>query len=100
MNMVIAVAKLLTEKLRHANGIHVECVIADTCIGGVAEAAQANANFEKAGAGVSITVTPSWYYPLETIDTHPSMPKAIWGFNGTERPGAVYLVAANSARNQ
>lgn len=100
MNMAIAVANHLSNKLRHANGLPVECVVADTCIGGLAEAAQAATKFEKAGVGVSITVTPSWCYPLETIDTHPSMPKAIWGFNGTERPGAVYLAAANSAHNQ
>ncbi|MCR8636752.1 L-fucose isomerase [Paenibacillus radicis (ex Xue et al. 2023)] len=100
MNMAKAVAELLSSKLKHANGLPVECVIADTCIGGVAEAAQTAAKFERAGVGVSITVTPSWCYPLETIDTSPHIPKAIWGFNGTERPGAVYLAAANSAHNQ
>ncbi|MDQ1914099.1 L-fucose isomerase [Paenibacillus sp. GD4] len=100
MNMAKAVAELLGSQLRHSNGLPVECVIADTCIGGVAEAAQAASKFEKEGVGVSITVTPSWCYPLETIDTHRDMPKAIWGFNGTERPGAVYLAAANSAHNQ
>ncbi|MBD2846655.1 L-fucose isomerase [Paenibacillus sp. IB182496] len=100
MEMAQGVAKLLSAKLRHSNGLPVECVVADTCIGGVAEAAQAAAKFERAGVGVSITVTPSWCYPLETIDAHRAMPKAIWGFNGTERPGAVYLAAANSAHNQ
>ncbi|MFD0677902.1 MULTISPECIES: L-fucose isomerase [unclassified Paenibacillus] len=100
MNMAKAVAELLSSKLKHANGLPVECVVADTCIGGVAEAAQTAAKFERAGVGVSITVTPSWCYPLETIDTSPHIPKAIWGFNGTERPGAVYLAAANSAHNQ
>ncbi|WP_284646049.1 L-fucose isomerase [Paenibacillus silviterrae] len=100
MNMAKAVAELLGSQLRHSNGLPVECVIADTCIGGVAEAAQAASKFEKEGVGVSITVTPSWCYPLETIDTNRDMPKAIWGFNGTERPGAVYLAAANSAHNQ
>ncbi|NOU98185.1 L-fucose isomerase [Paenibacillus sp. LMG 31456] len=100
MNMAKAVAEMLSSNLKHANGLPVECVIADTCIGGVAEAAQTAAKFERAGVGVSITVTPSWCYPLETIDTSPHIPKAIWGFNGTERPGAVYLAAANSAHNQ
>lgn len=100
MNMARAVAELLSSRLRHSNGLPVECVVADTCIGGVAEAAQTAAKFEREGVGVSISVTPSWCYPLETIDTHPTMPKAIWGFNGTERPGAVYLAAANSAHNQ
>jgi len=44
--------------------------------------------------GVSLSVTPCWCYGSETIDMDPDIPKAIWGFNGTERPGAVYLAAA------
>ncbi|RKN84892.1 L-fucose isomerase [Paenibacillus ginsengarvi] len=100
MEMAKSVAQLLTEKLRHSNGMPVECVIADTTIGGVAEAAQAAEKFRREGVGVSISVTPSWCYPTETIDTDPTIPKAIWGFNGTERPGAVYLAAAMSAHNQ
>ncbi|MDF2669134.1 MAG: L-fucose isomerase [Paenibacillus sp.] len=100
MEMARTVARLLTDNLRHSNGMKVECVIADTCIGGVAEAAQAAEKFARLNVGVSITVTPSWCYPTETMDTDPSIPKAIWGFNGTERPGAVYLAAALSAHNQ
>ncbi|MGG2200835.1 L-fucose isomerase [Paenibacillus validus] len=100
MNMAIACAKFLSENLRHSNGLPVECVIADTTIGGVAEAARAAEKFRKEGVGVTISVTPSWCYPLETIDTDPFMPKAIWGFNGTERPGAVYLASALGAHNQ
>lgn len=100
MDMAVTVASFLSETLRHSNGLPVECVIADTCIGGVAEAAQAAEKFARAGVGVTITVTPSWCYPTETMDTDPQMPKAIWGFNGTERPGAVYLAAALSAHNQ
>ena len=100
MEMGRSVAAFLSEHLRHANGLPVECVVADTCIGGVAEAMQAAEKFARAGVGVTITVTPSWCYPLETIDTDPHMPKAIWGFNGTERPGAVYLAAALAAHNQ
>lgn len=100
MEMGKAVAKFLSENLRHSNGLPVECVIADTCIGGVAEAAQTAERFKREGVGLTITVTPSWCYPTETIDTDPFMPKAIWGFNGTERPGAVYLAAALAAHNQ
>jgi L-fucose isomerase len=100
MNMAKACAQFLSEKLRHSNGLPVECVISDTTIGGVAEAARAAEKFRKEGVGVTITVTPSWCYPLETIDTDPLMPKAIWGFNGTERPGAVYLASALGAHNQ
>ena len=94
------VANLLGENLRHASGEQVECVIPETCIGGVAEAARTAELFQRRGVGVSITVTPSWCYPLETIDDNLDIPKAIWGFNGTERPGAVYLAASLAAHNQ
>lgn len=100
MNMAKSVAKLLSGELRHADGSVVECVIADNCIGGVKEAAMAAEKFEKEGIGVSITVTPCWCYGSETIDMNPTTPKAVWGFNGTERPGAVYLAAALAGHNQ
>ena len=100
MNMAKATAKLLETSLRHSNGMNVECVIADSCIGGVAEAAQCAAKFEREGVGVSITVTPCWCYGSGTMDMHPTMPKAVWGFNGTERPGAVYLAAVMAAHAQ
>jgi L-fucose isomerase len=100
MNMARSVARLLTESLRHANGLPIECVIADSCIGGVAEAAQTAAKFAREGVGVSITVTPCWCYGSETMDMDPHIPKAVWGFNGTERPGAVYLAAVLAAHNQ
>ena len=70
-----------------------ECVIADTCIGGVAEASLCAEKFAREGVGVSLTVTPCWCYGSETMDMDPLLPKAVWGFNGTERPGAVYLAA-------
>jgi L-fucose isomerase len=94
MNMAKNAAKLISSSLRYPNGKPVECVIADTCIGGVAEAAMCADKFSKKGIGVSLTVTPCWCYGSETIDMNPEIPKAIWGFNGTERPGAVYLAAA------
>ena len=100
MALAQAVADLLSSELRHANGLPVECVIADTCIGGVAEAAQCAAKFAKEGVGVSITVTPAWCYGAETMDMDPLIPKAVWGFNGTERPGAVYLAAVMAAHAQ
>lgn len=100
MRMAQSVAKLLSENLRHANGLPVECVIADTTIGGVAEAAQAAEKFKKEGVGVSLTVTPCWCYGSETMDMDPHTPKAVWGFNGTERPGAVYLAAVLAGHNQ
>ncbi|UJF32386.1 L-fucose isomerase [Paenibacillus hexagrammi] len=93
MAMAESVARLLTEQLRYPNGQPVECVIADSCIGGVAESAACATKFARAGVGVSITVTPCWCYGTETMDMDPSIPKAVWGFNGTERPGAVYLAA-------
>ena len=95
-----AVAELLTKSLRHSNGLPVECVIADTCIGGVAEAAQTAEKFAKEGVGVSLTVSPCWCYGAETMDMDPYIPKAVWGFNGTERPGAVYLAAVLAGHNQ
>ncbi|MED2013153.1 MULTISPECIES: L-fucose isomerase [Bacillus cereus group] len=100
MNLAKSVANLLTENLRHYNGEAVECVIADTCIGGVAESAKAAEKFAREGVGVSITVTPCWCYGSETMDMNPDIPKAVWGFNGTERPGAVYLAAVLAAHNQ
>lgn len=100
MNMAKAAAALLTENLRHANGMPVECVIADTCIGGVAESARCAEKFAREGVGVSITVTPCWCYGSETMDMDPFIPKAVWGFNGTERPGAVYLAAVLAGHNQ
>lgn len=100
MNMAIATAKLLSENLHYPNGEPVECVIADSCIGGVSEAAACADKFAKSGVGVSITVTPCWCYGTETMDMDPSIPKAVWGFNGTERPGAVYLAAVLSGYAQ
>lgn len=100
MDLAKAAAKLITENLRHSNGLPVECVIADTCIGGVAEAAMAAEKFAGEGVGVSLTVTPCWCYGSETMDMDPFVPKAVWGFNGTERPGAVYLAAVLAAHNQ
>jgi L-fucose isomerase len=100
MNMAKNVARLIESTLRHSNGLPVECVIADSCIGGVAESAQAAEKFRKAGVGVSLTVTPCWCYGSETMDMDPSVPKAIWGFNGTERPGAVYLAAVSAGHTQ
>jgi L-fucose isomerase len=100
MAMARSAAGFLSENLRHSNGLPVECVIADTCIGGVAEAAQTAEKFAREGVGVSLTVTPCWCYGSETMDMDPLIPKAIWGFNGTERPGAVYLAAVLAGHNQ
>jgi L-fucose isomerase len=94
MGMAKNAADLISKYLKYPNGKPVECVISDTCIGGVAEAALCAEKFKKTGVGVSLTVTPCWCYGSETIDMDTEMPKAIWGFNGTERPGAVYLAAA------
>ena len=95
-----SVAKLIVDNVQHANGMPVECVIPDRCIGGAAEASDAAALFQREGVGVSLTVTPCWCYGSETMDMDPLTPKAVWGFNGTERPGAVYLAAVLAAHNQ
>lgn len=100
MNMARSVAALISENIKHACGLPVEVVIADSTIGGVSEAAQCAAKFEREGVGVSLTVTPCWCYGSETMDMNPLTPKAVWGFNGTERPGAVYLAAALAGHAQ
>ena len=100
MSMAQAAAQLISKNLRHSNGLPVECVISDTTIGGVAEAARCADKFAQEGVGVSLSVTPCWCYGMETIDMDPLIPKAIWGFNGTERPGAVYLSAALAGHDQ
>ncbi|MEA5129605.1 MAG: L-fucose isomerase [Proteiniphilum sp.] len=100
MNLAKSVEKLYRENLRYPDGSPVECVIADTCIGGVREAALCAEKFERENVGLSLSVTPCWCYGSETIDMNPNIPKAIWGFNGTERPGAVYLAAALAVHNQ
>ena len=100
MNMAKAAAALIEKTLRFPGGEKVECVISDTTIGGVADAALCADKFNREGVGVSLTVTPCWCYGTEVMDTDPLIPKAVWGFNGTERPGAVYLAAALAGYSQ
>jgi L-fucose isomerase len=100
MAMARATAELISTNLRHPSGQAVECVIADTTIGGIAEANACAEKFRRTNVGVSLTVTPCWCYGSETMDMDPFLPKAIWGFNGTERPGAVYLAAVLAAHTQ
>ena len=100
MDQAKAVAELYSSVLRYPDGSPVECVIADTCIGGVAEAAACAEKFRREGVGLSLTVTPCWCYGSETMDMDPHLPKAVWGFNGTERPGAVYLAAVLAGHTQ
>ena len=91
MAMAQAAAKLISDNLRYPDGSKVECVIADTTIGGRFEASMCANKFRDSNVGVSLSVTPCWCYGTETMDLDPQIPKAVWGFNGTERPGAVYL---------
>ncbi len=100
MMMAERVAVLYRERLRYPDGTPVQCIIADSCIGGVQEASACAKLFELNNVGVSLSVTPCWCYGSETMDMNPLLPKAIWGFNGTERPGAVYLAATLAAHNQ
>ena len=100
MLMAKNAAEFLSGNLRHPNGMSVECIIADTCIGGVAEAAECEEKFARQNVGLSLTVTPCWCYGTEVMDSNPLIPKAVWGFNGTERPGAVYLAAALAGYSQ
>ncbi len=100
MDMAKAAAKLISENLRHPTGEKVECVIADSTIGGVAEAAACAEKFAREGVAVTLTVTPCWCYGSETMDSDPLTVKGVWGFNGTDRPGAVYLAAVLAAHTQ
>ena len=100
MNMAKAAAKLITDNLTYSNGEPVKVVISDTTIGRVAEAAACADQFRKAGVDITLTVTPCWCYGSETMDMDPDTVKAVWGFNGTERPGAVYLAAVLASHTQ
>ncbi|MBO5313339.1 MAG: L-fucose isomerase [Clostridia bacterium] len=100
MNMAKAAAKLFEENLRYSNGEPVKVVIADTTIGRVAEAAACASKFKKEGVDITLTVTPCWCYGSETMDMDPMTIKGVWGFNGTERPGAVYLAAVLASHAQ
>lgn len=100
MDMAKAVAQLISKTLKYPNGEAVQCVIADTTIGGVTEANKAKEKFEQHQVCATITVTPCWCYGSETMDMNHNIPHAIWGLNGTERPGAVYLAAVLSAHAQ
>ena len=100
MDQAKLAANLISSTLRYPNGQPVECVIADSCIGGVAEAAACAEKFARENVGVSLTVTPCWCYGSETMDMNAQIPKAVWGFNGTERPGAVYLAAVLAGHSQ
>lgn len=100
MGMAVRVAKFLEENLFYPDGTPVQCIIADSTIGGVQEAAASGQKFSANNVGVSITVTPCWCYGSETMDMDATIPHAVWGFNGTERPGAVYLAAVLSAYAQ
>lgn len=100
MALAKAVAELITTNLKNGDGSPVECVIADGTIGRVAESAACASKFEREGVGSTITVTSCWCYGAETMDMNPHYPKAVWGFNGTERPGAVYLAAVLAGHAQ
>lgn len=100
MNMAKSAAKLFTENLRYADGTPVQVVIADTTIGRVSEAAACEDKFKRENVAITLTVTPCWCYGSETMDMDPMTIKGVWGFNGTERPGAVYLAAVLAGHAQ
>ncbi|MDR2233247.1 MAG: L-fucose isomerase [Tannerella sp.] len=100
MNMANSVVTLITSTLKYPDGTPVQCVIADSTIGRVPESAACADKFRREGVDITITVTPCWCYGSETMDMNPHTVKAVWGFNGTERPGAVYLAAVLAAHAQ
>ena len=100
MNMAKSAKKLFEENLKYSNGEPVKVVIADTTIGRVPEAAACAEKFKREGVEITLTVTPCWCYGSETMDMDPHTIKGVWGFNGTERPGAVYLAAVLAGHAQ
>ena len=98
LSLAKAAAKLISSSIRHRDGSVLECVIPDKCIGGAAESSATDSFFSCESVGFTLTVTPCWCYGSETMDMDPLRPKAVWGFNGTERPGAVYLAAVLAGR--
>ena len=100
MNMAKSAAKLFEDNLRYSNGEPVKVVIADTTIGRVGESAACAEKFRREGVDITVTVTPCWCYGSETMDMDPQTIKAVWGFNGTERPGAVYLASVLATHAQ
>ena len=100
LRMAQSVSDLISSQLRLSNGEEVTCIVPDFTIGGVADAARCADLFEQSNVKVSLTGSPCWCYGTEVMDSSPGTPKAIWGFNGTERPGAVYLAAALAGYSQ
>ena len=100
MGMAKATAELFRKNLKYSNGEAVQVIISDTTIGRVAEAAACADQFRKAGVDITLTVTPCWCYGAETMDMDKLTIKGVWGFNGTERPGAVYLASVLAAHAQ
>ena len=100
MEMARSAAKLISDNIRYPDGSPVKCIISDTTIGGISESEAADKKFTITGVGATLTITPCWCYGSETMDMDILRPKAVWGFNGTERPGAVYLAAVLAAHNQ
>ena len=100
MNMAKAAQKLFTDNLKYSNGEPVKVVISETSIGRVAEAAQVAEQFRKEGVDITLSVTPCWCYGSETMDSDPMTIKGVWGFNATERPGAVYLASVLATHAQ
>ncbi|MFP4974606.1 L-fucose isomerase [Paenibacillus sp. CN-4] len=100
MELAGKAAEILTASVRNPDGSPAQVVVYDTCISGHPEAARCAEEFRRKGVGVIVTVASGWCYPLETMETDPALPHAVWGFNGTERPGAVYLAALHAAHNQ
>ena len=98
--MAKSAAKLIEENVFYSNGEHVKVIISDTTIGRVAEAAACADKFRKAGVDITLTVTPCWCYGVKTMDMDPMTIKAVWGFNGTERPGTVYLASVLATHAQ
>ena len=100
MAMAEVAKKLFEDTLYYSNGDHVKVVIADSTIGRVPESAACAEKFRREGVSITLSVTPCWCYGSETMDMDPMTIKGVWGFNGTERPGAVYLASVLATHAQ
>ena len=100
MGMALSAKELIESNLCYPDSTPVKCVVSETTIGGGAEAGKCQEQFSKENVVATLTVTPCWCYGSETFDMDPKTIKAVWGFNGTERPGAVYLAAVMAAHAQ
>jgi len=98
-DMASSVADYLSDHVKYPNSLPLKCVVYQKCVSNIVEAQECSDYFKHLNVGAVITVATGWCYPLETMLLDAGIPHAVWGFNGTERPGAVFLAALTAACN-